>query len=461
VDLPSERLRQYPFLAVLSETVLKKVQPHLCEKRFASGELLLRLGDYSDAAYYLAEGTVEVRVPDAAAAAAADARLASPRLPRPVVPVPPRPTLTFQSVMLGPGDIFGEIGALSRYPVTADVVASTDVLVLMIATPGLRLLLKQRELASFRQSIDDRYRARTLASHLRRVELLAGVDDETIARLRDAAELLAFDPGAVIARAGTAVDGLYLVRGGHVRISAGADGRTVSYLRKGDHAGENGLLDNAPWPYSLTAIEHVEIVRLPAGICRDVLAAWPSVATRLRDDARTRDDLVARTSSDAAATRFMEIAVDKGLINGQSVLLIDLQRCTGCDDCVTACADTHGGVPRFVRDGARYGRWAVPTACFQCSDPVCMIGCPTGAITRPLGGIEVTIDPATCIGCGNCVRRCPWGNIVTVTADSPAAGRSIELPTKQMCPHGAMTRVSFHDPAAVAAALGDAGEGRR
>jgi Fe-S-cluster-containing dehydrogenase component len=170
----------------------------------------------------------------------------------------------------------------------------------------------------------------------------------------------------------------------------------------------------------------------------------------------------------------MEIAVDKGLINGQSVLLIDLQRCTGCDDCVTACADTHGGVPRFVRDGARYGRWAVPTACFQCSDPVCMIGCPTGAITRPLGGIEVTIDPATCIGCGNCVRRCPWGNIVTVTADSPAAGRSIELPTKcdlcvgrdgpacvQMCPHGAMTRVSFHDPAAVAAALGDAGEGRR
>ena len=56
-----------------------------------------------------------------------------------------------------------------------------------------------------------------------------------------------------------------------------------------------------------------------------------------------------------------------------------------------------------------------------------MIGCPTGAITRPLGTLEVAIDKATCIGCGNCVRRCPWGNILPVPYDSPTLGKKIEL----------------------------------
>jgi electron transport protein HydN len=86
-----------------------------------------------------------------------------------------------------------------------------------------------------------------------------------------------------------------------------------------------------------------------------------------------------------------------------------------------------------------------------------MIGCPTGAITRPLGTLEVTIDKATCIGCGNCVRRCPWGNIHQMPYDSPSLGQNINLAMKcdlcvgrdagpacvQMCPHGAAVRVSF------------------
>ena len=40
------------------------------------------------------------------------------------------------------------------------------------------------------------------------------------------------------------------------------------------------------------------------------------------------------------------MAMDTGLIHGESVLLIDLTTCTRCDDCVRGCAETHGGVPR-------------------------------------------------------------------------------------------------------------------
>lgn len=50
-----------------------------------------------------------------------------------------------------------------------------------------------------------------------------------------------------------------------------------------------------------------------------------------------------------------------------------------------------------------------PTSCRHCIDPECMIGCPTGAISRDRLG-EVFIKDF-CIACGNCARRCPYGNI--------------------------------------------------
>jgi CRP-like cAMP-binding protein/Fe-S-cluster-containing hydrogenase component 2 len=489
-DISIERMREYPFLGVLSETILRKLRPHLAEKRFAPGDLLLRLGDYSDAAYYLAQGQVEVRVPDAAQSQEEErrhsgqtpetrrwrthvAKLFTPR--RSGSPAraetsggtAARRAASFERVTLTAGDIFGEIGALSRYPVTADVVAASDVLVLMITTPGLRLMLKQRELADFRKSIDERYRARTLASHLRSVALLAGLDEQLIDRLRDRAELLAFDPGARIVEQGAPTDGFYLVRGGHVKVSADSGtqaGRAVTYLRKGDHAGEIGLLTGEPWPFSLVAIEHVELVRLPPEEFAAILSASPSAASMLRSAVSATRAQLSALSENPSASKHIQMAVDTGLINGQSVLLIDMHKCTGCDDCVRACADTHGGTPRFIRQGTMYEHWNVPVACYQCSDPVCMIGCPTAAITRPLGGIEVTINDGACIGCGNCVRRCPWGNIISVPRATAAAGRSAEVATKcdlcigrdggpacvQMCPHGAATRISFQDSATLA-----------
>ena len=41
-----------------------------------------------------------------------------------------------------------------------------------------------------------------------------------------------------------------------------------------------------------------------------------------------------------------------------------------------------------------------------------------------------TIDKATCIGCGNCVRRCPWGNIIMVRGRKSAPDKETWLATK-------------------------------
>jgi len=496
-----ERLKTYPFLDRVNERILEKLQPNLIERTYAPGDVILRLGDYSDAAYLIAEGVVEVRIsavtqddldsrptPTSAPRATPQglaARLRNIFARQPLegavqlggvatdgtiilgdMPVGGRPG---ERVLLETGEIFGELSALSRYPVSADVVARTQTRCLMIRTPALRMLLKQRPLADFKQMVDERYRTRSLSTHLRNVELFAELDGSIIAGLQRSAELVSFEPGAQIVEQDSAGDAFYLVRGGYVKVAvrAGSSDLAITYLRKGDYAGELSLLMDEPWPFSLFALEHVEMVKISRADFDQVVAdhdtvrdlLWRSVVTRLKErGAALRNPLSAQ---------YLQMAMDTGLIHGESVLLIDLNTCTRCDDCVRACADTHGGTPRFIREGTRFRQWSIPTACYQCTDPVCMIGCPTGAITRPIGSLEVTINKDTCIGCHNCVKRCPWDNIIEVPYSSPTVKRDIELATKcdlclgraqgpacvQMCPHGSATRISFKDLEAVTATL--------
>src|SRR6185369_5917530 len=63
-----EQLRVYPFLKPLPDNVLKKLQPNLVERTYAPGDVLLRAGEYSDAAFYLKDGVIEIRFASAAQA---------------------------------------------------------------------------------------------------------------------------------------------------------------------------------------------------------------------------------------------------------------------------------------------------------------------------------------------------------------------------------------------------------
>ena len=47
----------------------------------------------------------------------------------------------------------------------------------------------------------------------------------------------------------------------------------------------------------------------------------------------------------------LERFLSQGLMEAQSLLVLDLEKCTRCDACVTACADSHDGVTRLVREG--------------------------------------------------------------------------------------------------------------
>ena len=124
------------------------------------------------------------------------------------------------------------------------------------------------------------------------------------------------------------------------------------------------------------------------------------------------EDYFGQSLTDGA---MQEWVVQERFVNGTQAMLINLDRCVRCDDCVRACAATHEGNPRFIRHGKRFQNWMVANACMHCADPVCMIGCPTGAIHRSKPGGTVIINDDTCIGCETCANSCPYSNIQMVS----------------------------------------------
>ena len=503
--VPIERMKTLPIFAGIAESTLKKLQPNVLAVTFQPEETILRQGDYSDAAFFIVEGVVQVILDDAtlpaypgAAAAKKPPKEAEPKAKGPdamagrakslleraagdrsvgridvdgtiMLTDIPVGILKGQRVVLEKGELFGEISALSRYPASATVRAETSVDCVLLRTPALRMM--QRSSKSFKAFVDSRYRERSLKNQLASVSLFADCDPAFLDGLTSRVELLAFEPGEMIVEEGTPSDAFYLVRGGYVKVAVrvGTSDLAVTYLRKGDYAGEAALLLDEPWPFTLAALEHVEVVKLSRGDFKALIEKYPDVEKRLWEETIRRLKERGRVSRDPISAEYLQMAMETGLIHGESVLLIDLETCTRCDDCVRGCASTHGGTPRFIREGIKYKNWLVPTSCYECTDPVCMIGCPTGAITRPIGKAEVMIDPLTCIGCGVCVRGCPWENIIQVPYASPSLKKDIKLATKcdqclgrkegpacvQMCPHGSAVRISFKDFATVAETLGE------
>ncbi len=459
--LTPAQLRDVPFLRELTGETRALLRPNLFRRDFRQGDCILKAGEYFDGAYYLLAGKVEVRVPAAAGANPADRPAGTLVLDEVPMSVRAGSQTTIEA-----GEIFGEGSALSRFPIVVDFLAATDVSCVLIGTAALRAMFEVPELASFKALFDRRYRERTLRTHLQRAKLFSQLDPSVVETLISRAELVSFKPGRTIAEEGSPCDAFYLVRGGYIQVAvrSGSADVTLTYLRVGDSIGEAALLLNEPWPFSLTAVEHVELVKISQDDMRRLVPSalidrelWDGLVLHLQQRGRA--------ATNPLSTQALDFSITSGLIHGESVMLIDLEICTRCDECVRACADTHDGVPRFVREGTKFENFTVPTACFHCTDPVCMIGCPTGAITRPLGSFEVAIDPNTCIGCGSCVSRCPWGNILTVPFDSPKVGKQIDLATKcdlcigrpegaacvQMCPQGCLERVNFKDQARVEA----------
>lgn len=99
-------------------------------------------------------------------------------------------------------------------------------------------------------------------------------------------------------------------------------------------------------------------------------------------------------------------------------IIADPNRCIGCRTCELACAMTHGNGSETAISAASFspritvikeGDITVPVMCKQCEDAPCAKTCPSGALVRANGYVE--IHEERCIGCKSCVIACPFGAI--------------------------------------------------
>ena len=101
----------------------------------------------------------------------------------------------------------------------------------------------------------------------------------------------------------------------------------------------------------------------------------------------------------------------------QYAFKVNLDSCTGCKACVTACHNLNGLDENetwrsvgLLRGGNKEEakQQHVTTACHHCLDPACSNGCPVNAYDKDEEtGIVRHLDDQ-CIGCQYCVLKCPY-----------------------------------------------------
>lgn len=321
------------------------------------------------------------------------------------------------------GELFGEMSCLNRVPRSATVVANRECYLLEM----LRNILDQvRRDPNFKEKTDRVYRQRALGPQLRRFSIFSRLTEEQFDGLRQRVELVSFSPGETIFNEDDPSDAFFVIRSGMVKIVKNLPTlRTLTYLGRGDFFGEAGALLNQPRTATAIASGHpqategvgsdVELVRIDRDyfveLCRSSAELQRLFAEQRKVYEERERQQVSVPAWDPSRPvllnpRFEEL----GLLQGQKLMLVDLDHCTRCGDCMQACINTHDdGVSRLFLDGPRFGKYLVPNACRKCLDPVCMIGCPVGSIVRGEAGEIVIKD--WCIGCGLCADQCPYGSI--------------------------------------------------
>jgi CRP-like cAMP-binding protein/Fe-S-cluster-containing hydrogenase component 2 len=317
------------------------------------------------------------------------------------------------------GDLYGELGSIGGLPRSLDVVAREDTEIFYVPRHALKYLEVNPEA---RAIMAHRYRERAVRVTAADLELFRGVPDSFIENLIPLCEIQRYElRGIALVTQGEPGDAFYIVRDGFVQVVRdNEDGarRVLAYLRAGEYFGEMALFETGVrWASVLTAGK-CEVIRIGRDDFLRLCADYPQIEERARKVIARRHEQERHIT--AEMSELLERSGQLGVIQADALLVMDMDLCIKCDNCVKACESLHGS-SRLIRNGIQIGKYLIPSACRHCDDPKCMNSCPTGAIKRrPEGEIYFQYD--MCIGCGNCAIACPYDNIAMI--DTPTFDRA-------------------------------------
>ena len=267
-----QALAGLPFLRDVPRRELVSIARHLHPRAASAGEVLVSQGGYGNELFLVRSGTVRVQK------LTADGR---------AIPL----------ARLGAGDYFGETALVERVPRTADVIAETDVRLLVLDAGHFgRWIAGRPDVTEWvRRGAVDRGR-------LAGVPVLRGTDPAELDRLAERLLVTRYSPGDEIVRQGDEADRFYFLVDGRVEVVRVADGMAarLAELEPGDYFGEMALLDERPRSATVRALTAVEAYTLTATDFRALLAPLPAAAAiRATAAGRRRTIDNGRTTKDA------------------------------------------------------------------------------------------------------------------------------------------------------------------
>ncbi|MCA9013837.1 MAG: cyclic nucleotide-binding domain-containing protein [Planctomycetaceae bacterium] len=406
----------------------------------------------------------------------------------------------YRTARLEAGHWFGELAALGRTSRVATVFSEGVSQLLEIRWQGIRDILRHDQNGKLKQYIEDVFRERALAAFLRTDPLFHDCQPELLQRIVDQVEFHTFgnydspkpfkelldnknqtiDAGEpVIVREGDYPSGIVMIRSGLARISQHHyhGRRTVGYLSPGQIFGLDEIraevqsMAPVACRTQLSAIGHLNAVLVPTPLVAELLKQNGPPGAEDLHQAPIRIPAAGSHSIKINDDTLLSQLIDRNFVQGTSLMVIDLERCTRCDDCVRACSTAHDNNPRFIRHGPILNQYMIPNSCLHCVDPICMIECPTGAIFRDFAQGDIIINDQTCIGCAQCASNCPFDAIRMVDIRDSKGNMIVDSNTRtpltqatkcdlcidqrggpaceRACPHDALFRVDMQDAAQV------------
>ena len=281
---------------------------------------------------------------------------------------------------------------------------------------------------------------------------------------------------------GDLADALYLVLSGMVRVFRTLPGGETgaNNLEMGSFFGEAAFIDEvtptadgqgpptvtpgAGGPAASSRFANPifsDSIALPSRNCRLQARVWVVCLAKFRSERRrvlSQNELF-QSGWMIIPPRSAPPPIAERLVLTRNILLIDMNRCTRCDQCVQGCAAAHDSQPRFHRSNPelRFGHWEVARACMHCPDAHLSGSLPGGGAITLLDDKAVQIHRTRCIGCTKCANECPFGVIdmydPLTKLDAPSSKKQVankcdlcltednDPPCVAWCPYDAASRV--------------------